>query len=67
MHNLFTFLLLAAQTGSPEMADALREDGKIWVVIGVMALIFIALAVYLFLLDRKVKKLEDKINDRTRS
>jgi len=47
-----------AQNGV-EMADTLRSEGKIYVVIAVMLVIFSAVAVYLFILDRKVKKLEN--------
>ncbi|MCT1525879.1 CcmD family protein [Sphingobacterium hotanense] len=41
-----------------EMADTLRSEGKIYVVVLVMLVIFAAVAVYLFILDRKVSKLE---------
>lgn len=42
----------------PEMADAFRKDGKIYVVIAVLSLVFIGLTVYLIMIDRKVSKLE---------
>jgi hypothetical protein len=42
----------------PEMADNFRSEGKIYVVISVIALIFIALTVFLIYLERKVAKLE---------
>lgn len=41
-----------------EMATGLRSDGKIYVVILVMLVIFLGLAVFLFMLDRRVSKLE---------
>ncbi len=53
--------LAQAQAAEPEMADALRESGKIYVVISVIAMIFLALVVFLVMLDRKLKKLEKKI------
>jgi CcmD family protein len=43
-----------------EMADQFRADGKIRVVIGVIAIIFAGLVVYLIRLDRRIKKLEDR-------
>ncbi len=43
---------------SPEMDDALRSSGKIYVVVVVIAIIFIGLAFYLFAIDRRLKKLE---------
>jgi CcmD family protein len=59
------FILLAisnasAQMPDVEMADALRENGKIYVVVLIIAIVFIGLAAYLFNLDRKISKLEKK-------
>ena len=42
------------------MADALRNDGKIYVVISVIVLIFLALAGFIVALDRRITKLENK-------
>jgi CcmD family protein len=52
------FLNLAAQAQTVEMADILRSSGKIYVVVGTIAIIFVGLAGYLFMLDRRVSKLE---------
>lgn len=41
-----------------QMADGLRAEGKIYVVVAVMLVIFITVAIYLFSIDKKVKKLE---------
>ena len=43
-----------------EMADALRENGKIYVVVIIMSIIFVGIAAYLINLDRKISKLEKK-------
>lgn len=43
-----------------EMADEMRASGKIYVVVAVITLILIALIAYLFTIDRKIKKLEQK-------
>jgi heme/copper-type cytochrome/quinol oxidase subunit 2 len=56
------FTVANAQTSQPEMADLMRENGKIYVVIGVIVLIFIVLFGYLISLDRKISKIE---KDRT--
>lgn len=53
------FSLLAQQ--EVEMADTLRSEGKIYVVVAIMLVIFIGLIAYLFLMDRKVSRLERKI------
>ena len=62
INTLFVFLLLAlpmaAQAQEVEMADQFRADGKIYVVITVFAIILSGLFVYVFLLDRKIGKLE---------
>jgi len=54
---LLSHLGLFAQDGV-EMAEALRSSGKIYVVVLVLLTIFAVLGVYLFLLDRRLKKLE---------
>jgi len=66
MKKLYFLLLLmlafipvfAQQTNDVEMADVLRSSGKIYVVISTIAIVFIGLAVYLFTIDRRLKKLE---------
>ena len=40
------------------MADALRSSGKIYVVVAIVAIIFTGLAIYLFTIDRRLKKIE---------
>lgn len=44
-----------------DMATALRANGKIYVVVVAIALVFIGLAIYLFSLDKKIKKLEKNV------
>ena len=62
---LFFFLIVsfAANAQDAEMADKFRADGKIYVVIAVFAIILIGLFVYVFLLDRKIGKLEKEENN----
>lgn len=43
---------------SADMADVMREDGKIYVVVGVIFLIFCVLFLYLIQIDLKLRKLE---------
>ena len=40
------------------MADAMRSSGRIYVVIATIAIVFVSLAIYLFSMDRRLKKLE---------
>jgi hypothetical protein len=41
-----------------EMADVMRSDGKIYVVVGVVLIVLTGLLAYLILLDRKLRRLE---------
>jgi len=50
-----------------EMADGMRADGKIYVVVAIILIVLTGFIVYLFLLDRKVKKLENLVQDRKSS
>ena len=51
-----------AQNTEPQMADTMRSDGKIYVVVLVLSVVFACLATYLIIIDRKLKKLEDTFN-----
>ena len=46
-----------------EMADTMRSEGKIYVVVAILLVILVGLAAYLFSVDRKVARLEKKINE----
>jgi small neutral amino acid transporter SnatA (MarC family) len=43
-----------------EMADSMRADGKIYVVVAILSLIFIGLIAFLISIDRKVSRLEKR-------
>ncbi len=45
---------------APQMADSFRSEGKIYVVISVLAIVFICLIGYLIYIDVKLKKLENR-------
>jgi len=61
-HTLRTIFLLLMTAGvanaQTEMADTLRSNGKIYVVVTVLATIFAGIFAYLVYLDRKISKLE---------
>lgn len=46
------------------MADTLRSEGKIYVVVAIMLVIFVGIVAYLFSIDRKVSRLEKRIQDK---
>ena len=53
-----------AQTAANEavpMADKLRADGKIWVVVAVIAVVFVGIAVNMLRLESKVGKIEKEL------
>ena len=68
---LLTLLLLSQNlmaqqpvTNGIEMADRLRADGKIWVVVAVIAAVFAGIIGYLIRLDRQIGKLEKEVKDK---
>ena len=50
--------ILFAQDAKPEMADMMRSNGKIYVVVAVCLTILVGLFIYVFLIDRKISRLE---------
>ena len=59
---LFSALLghSQAMNTEPQMADTFRSEGKIYVVISVLAIVFTCLISYLIYIDIKLKKLENR-------
>ncbi len=57
---LFASLNLLAQNNDIEMADQLRADGKIYIVVICIVIILAGLLFYLFALDKRLKLLEKK-------
>ncbi len=43
-----------------EMADALHQNGKIYVVVAVVVIIFVGLVWYLINIDRRLRRIEKK-------
>lgn len=55
-HNIF------AQTPDKvKMADVMRSNGKIYVVVATIVIIFIGFFIYLIQVDRKVNRLEKEL------
>ena len=68
LFSLITLLLMSATifaqntaTNEIEMADKLYADGRIYVVVAVVATIFAGIIVYLINLDSKISKLEKQL------
>lgn len=45
-----------------EMADKMREDGKIWIVVAVITVVFLGIAANMLRLDSKIGKIEKELN-----
>ena len=61
--TLFLLLMSApALFAQTEMADVMRGDGKIYVVVVVLATIFAGIFAYLIHIDRKITKIEKENN-----
>ncbi len=50
--------VFAQKNDTAEMANTFRSSGKIYVVVATVCVIFIGLAIYLFSIDRRLKKIE---------
>ena len=58
---LIPFFGIAQEVAAePQMADTFRSEGKIYVVITVISIIFVCLIGYLIYIDMKLRKLENK-------
>jgi hypothetical protein len=67
MKILLSFLLIlmaltSALCQEVEMADGLRAEGKIYVVVGILLLILAGMIGYLVVIDRKASRLEKKLD-----
>ena len=62
MLMMFSFIAQAQTT--VEMADTMRSEGKIYVVVGIILMVLVGLIIYLIMLDKKVKKLENMLSEK---
>jgi hypothetical protein len=46
-----------------EMADKMRESGKIYVVVAVLVTVFIGIIIYLISQERRLKKIEKELGE----
>lgn len=69
--KIFTTLMMCmasvagfAQTSDIPMADEMRANGKIYVVVAIILVILIGLVVYVVVVDRKITRLEKKLDEK---
>jgi CcmD family protein len=70
--SLFSLVALAQEkiavtesdyvNSSVDMADLMRSNGKIYIVVGIIVIIFIGIAAYLIYTDRKISRIEKSIS-----
>lgn len=61
---LISTVVTNASAQNAEMADTFRSDGKIYVVVAIILIVLVGLITYLFMLDRKVSKLEKMLDEK---
>lgn len=59
--NRVEFSSQAPGTSAPEMADLLRRDGKIYIVVIVLVSVLLGVLFYLISLDKKIGRLEREL------
>lgn len=59
--SCFSAVAQAVQAEEIAMADIFRSEGKIYVVVAVILLLFAGLVFYAFSIDRKVSRLEKEL------
>lgn len=67
IYSLLAMLLLFvgnafAQDAEAEMADVMRQNGKIYTVVTVLGIILAGIFVYLLITERKLAKLEKQVH-----
>ena len=60
---LIAFASLQAQT--PEMADTMRSEGKIYVVVAILLIVLFGLIAFLIFTDRKVSRIEKVLENKS--
>lgn len=70
MKQMLTFLMMITSASllnaqdQVEMADTMRSNGKIYVVVAILVTILFGLIVYLVMLDRKISKVEKQLDSK---
>ena len=62
--TLFVLFLSPAWAQQPEMADTMRANGKIYVVVGIVLIVLAGLIGYLVAIDRKVSRMERELSSK---
>jgi K+-transporting ATPase A subunit len=60
----FIFSLVTVNAQSPAMADTMRSEGKIYVVVAILVIILLGLIAFVALTDRKVSRIEKQFENK---
>lgn len=61
---LFAMISLVHAENTVEMAEGLYSSGKIYVVVACIAIIVVGIFIYLFSMDRRIKKVENNFKEK---
>jgi len=70
VNYFLAFLLFCGFNASAqevEMADSFRSEGKIYVVVTIIMIVLTGLIVYLFMMDKKLSRMEKMIGDKQKT
>ena len=59
---ILLFFFSTEVQAQPEMADTMRSNGKIYVVVGVVGIIFIGIIIYLIIQELRIRKIEKELD-----
>jgi ABC-type amino acid transport system permease subunit len=63
-YGLFLCLTFFASAQEVEMADDFRGEGKIFVVVAVILIILIGIFLYLFRVEKSIRRLEQELKEK---
>jgi uncharacterized integral membrane protein len=61
---LVLFTLISYSQQEVEMADKFYTEGKVYVVVIVVSVLVVGMLAYLFLMDRKISRLEKEVQNK---
>lgn len=59
-----SFLMAQTPANDVEMADLMRSNGKIYVVVAVLSIVMIGILIYLIYTEKKITRLEKAMEDK---
>lgn len=63
LNHSFLFPMVMAFLSPVTINDFMRSIGKIWVVVAALLIIFVGIVVFLFMLEKRISKLENDLDN----